>query len=275
MAALSSADISAAAIAAEKAKLADTQQRVKELSAQLARLQGELAAAQEEETNLSTRLRWRELMAAVNADDAVYSVTERVTETFASFRESLVEPEGYAQSQREELQAGEEMVPFEDTDDYADFSAVEAVVEEVLAAAKESLETHAADPAARSSKRSSPSSSFTQRAMTGRMSATGAATAAAESTEAQATHAAARRQALLQLLVLTVLMGKVEEHCSFSAIPDPSNAPSTDAEELRDGVASVWQWIFYEQPNVLTAAERQEWMDVAATFLGEAYTAAP
>jgi hypothetical protein len=268
MSALSTADISATAIAAEKERLAATQQRVRDLSERVAQLEAELAQAREEETRLSVSVRWRELMAAVNADDAVYGVTERLNDTFAAFRESLVEPEGYEQSQREELKPGEEMVPYSDTDDYADFSAVEAAVEDVLAAAKESLEAHAADPRARSSNRCSTTSSFAHRSKANRGPSS-------ESAEAQAANEAARRQALLQLLVLTVLVGKVEEHCSFKAIPDPSNAPRTDAEELRDGVASAWQWLFYEQPSVLTEAERKEWIDIATTFLGDAYVTAP
>lgn len=267
MSVLTLADISSAAIAAEREKLVAAHQRVQDLAAHVAQLQAELQQAREDEANLSTRLRWRELMADVNADDTVYSVTERLMDTFAAFRESLVEPEGYAQSEQEEVKSGEDIVPYSDTDDYADFSAVESVVEDVLEVAKEALETHSAVSLARGSGRGSLTSSYTSR---GRPSC-----ASAESPETQATNAAVRRRALLQLLVVTVLMGKVEEHCSFSAIPDPSNTPRTDAEELRDGVTSVWQWLFYEQPAVLTAAERKEWMDIASTFLGEAYTAAP
>ncbi|KPI90682.1 hypothetical protein ABL78_0118 [Leptomonas seymouri] len=267
MSALTEADITTAAIAAERETLRATRQRVKDLTAQLAQLQEELEHAREEEQNLSNSLRWRELMAAVNADDAVYNVTRRLTNTFTAFCESLMEPKGYAQSQRDGTESCDEIVPYSDTDDYADFSGVEAVVEDALAAAKESLEVHSADPFARPSNHNFSHNSFTQRSKSNRN--------VEESEEERISNAAARRQALLQLLVVTVLMGKVEEHCQFSSIPDPSNAPSTDAEELRDGVVSVWQWLFYEQLTVLTAAEREEWMDIAKTFLGEPYTAAP
>lgn len=270
MSALSLDEITRAAIAEEKEKLSATRERVKELTAQVAELQVELERAREEEERLSGSVRWRELMAAVNADDDVYGITERLTETFAAFRESLKEPENYVQSQRDDAKAEEAIVPFSDTDDYADFSAVEAAVEDVLAVAKESLQTHAADPLMRSAHRSSLTESFAQRALSTR-----AASSATESEAVRASMAVARRRALLQLLVLTVLMGKVEEHCSFDSIHDPSCAPQTDAEELRDGVSSTWQWLFYEQPALLTAEERAEWLNIATTYLGEAYTAAP
>ncbi|KPA80545.1 hypothetical protein ABB37_04752 [Leptomonas pyrrhocoris] len=267
MSVLTSVEISPASIAAEKAKLTATHQRLESLTAQLTQLQEEVKKVRDEERNLSASVRWRELMAAVNEDDAVYGITERLTDAFTAFHESLVEPEGYMQNQRDEAQSGENIVQYSDTDDYADFSGVEAVVEDVLAVAKESLETHSADPTIRSSNRSSPAGSLTHRAKSNR--------ASAESEEDFVWNAAARRQALLQLLVVSVLMGKVEQHCRFDSIRDPSDAPRTDAEELRDGVAAVWQWLFYEQPTMLTAAERKEWMDIAGTFLGEAYTATP
>lgn len=282
MASVSSSELSAEAIAAEKAKLAATRHRVKELSSQVAQLQAELDQARAEEASLASGLQWHELMAAADADASVYAVMERLTETFAAFRESLVEPENYLTSQQEEAKSDEEVVPFCDTDDYADFSAVEAAVEEVLATAKQSLETHAADPLVRPGHRSSLTESFAQRTKTvrGGYGADASAGAAgpsygSEPLEARTKAAAERRRALLQLLVLTVLIGKVDEHCSFAAIADPSSAPSTDAEELRDGVASVWQWLFYEQPTVLSREEREEWMQVATSYLGEAYTAAP
>lgn len=261
---LTAAAIAPSVIAAERARLSAATERIAGVEEKLAALQRELEEARAEQAQLRISVQWRELMAAVNADDDVYAVTERLMETFTAFRESLVEPATYKQEQEAELNTGDDIVPYSDTDDYADFSSVEATVEELLAAAKDQLECHAAAAPPRHSNRSSPSGSFNP-----------ASGASAGASPAPADGMQARRQALLQLLVITVLTGKAEEYCDFASIPDPSNAPRSEAEEVRDGVASVWQWLFFEKPWVLTAAERAEWMDIAQRFLGEGYAASP
>ncbi|CAC9509149.1 hypothetical protein conserved [Leishmania donovani] len=269
MATLTEDEIAPSAIAAERERLQEATQHVAQLERRLDALQRELEAARTQREQLLLSVQWRELMAAVNADEEVYAVAERMMDAFAAFRESLVEPENYLREQREEALNEDDIVPYSDTDDYADFSGVETVVEELLAAVKEQLESHAAAPPSsfRQSKHSSLGGSFASDEKPNHP--------AGESAEAHKVNADARRQALLKLLVITVLMGRVEQYCRFKSISDASNVPQSDAEEMRDGVASVWQWLFHEQPGVLTAEEGAEWKHIAGSFLGDSYTVAP
>ncbi|GET90456.1 hypothetical protein, conserved [Leishmania tarentolae] len=269
MATLSEDEIAPSAIAAERERLQEATQHILALEKQLDALHRELEAARTRREHLLFSVQWRELMAAVNADEDVYAVAERMMDAFAGFRESLVEPENYLQEQREEALNEEDIVPYSDTDDYADFSGVEAVAEELLATVKEQLDSHAAvpSPSLQQRNRSSLGGSF---AWSQKLSGSDGG-----STETQKVDAAARRQALLMLLVITVLMGRVEQYCGFNSISDASNVPQTDAEEIRDGVVSVWQWLFHEKPGVLTEEEGAEWKHIADTFLGDSYTMAP
>ncbi|CBZ23860.1 conserved hypothetical protein [Leishmania mexicana MHOM/GT/2001/U1103] len=269
MATLTEDEIAPSAIAAERERLQEATRHVAELEGRLDAIQRELEAARTRREKLLLSVQWRELMAAVNADEDVYAVAERMMDAFAAFRESLVEPENYLQEQRDEVLSEEDIVPYSDTDDYADFSGVETVVEELLAAIKEQLESHATAPlpSFRQSSRSALYGSCASDETSNRPDG--------ESAEAHEVNADARRQALLKLLVITVLMGRVEQYCMFKSITDTSSVPQSDAEEMRDGVASVWQWLFHEQPGVLTAEEVAEWMHIAGAFLGDSYTVAP
>ncbi|KAK7200095.1 hypothetical protein NESM_000059200 [Novymonas esmeraldas] len=264
------ADLAPSAIAAERERLRVATQRVADLERQVDVLQRELETARVACTQLRVSVQWRDLMTSVNDDEAVCAVAERLTDAFAAFRQSLVEPEGYRREQREEAVDDQHIVAYSDTDDYADFSVVEAAVEEVLAAAKDQLEAHAATPlpSSRHSRLASPCESVVLSGKPGQHT---------PSTSADVLRAAAvaRHQALLQLLVITVLVGKAEHHCQFDSIRDSSNAPQSDAEEMREGVVAVWQWLFHDQPGVLTAEEGAEWRHIVETYLGASYTAAP
>ncbi|KAG5473830.1 hypothetical protein LSCM1_04461 [Leishmania martiniquensis] len=269
MATLTEAELAPSAIAAERERLRETMQHVADLEKQLDVLQRELEAARTRREQLRLSVQWRELMAAVNADEEVYAVVERLTDAFAAFRESLVEPENYQQEQKEEGPNADDILPYSDTDDYADFSGVETAVEELLAALREQLESHAATLplSSQHSRCTSPCGSLAPLEKLNCPSG--------ESAGAPNVKAAVRRQALLKLLAITILMGRVEQHCGFKSISDPSNAPQSEAEEIRDGLASFWQWLLHEQPGVLTAAESTEWKEIASTFLGESYAMAP
>ncbi|KAG5499045.1 hypothetical protein GH5_03745 [Leishmania sp. Ghana 2012 LV757] len=269
MATFTEAELAPSAIAAERERLRETSQHVADLEKQLDALQKELEVARTRREKLRLSVQWRELMAAVNADEEVYAVVERLTGAFAAFRESLVEPENYRQEQKEEVPNVDDIVPYSDTDDYADFSGVETAVEELLAALREQLESHAATPplSSRLSKRTSSCGSLAVNEKpdcpVGKLTGTHKA------------KAVVRRKALLKLLVITVLIGRVEQYCGFKSISDAGNVPQPDAEEIRDGVASVWQWILHEQPELLTAAENVEWKEIVITFLGESYAMPP
>ncbi|KAG5490381.1 hypothetical protein JKF63_00501 [Porcisia hertigi] len=263
MSTLTVAEIAPSAVATEREKLREVTQHVQDLEIQLDALQSELKTARARRDQLRWSVQWRELMAAVNADENVYAVVERLMDAFAAFRESLVEPENYQREQRDELLQGQYIVPYSDTDDYADFSGVEAAVEELLTGVKENLEANTAvlPLSFRSSNRGSPSGSLV---FTGNpQNSTG------QSPDKE--RSAVRRQALLKLLVITVLVGQIGQHCGFESIPDPSDIPQSEAEDIRDGVASVWHWLFHEHPGVLTASESAEWKDIVSTFLGESY----
>ncbi|AIO00121.1 hypothetical protein LPMP_291730 [Leishmania panamensis] len=266
---LTEAEIAPSAIEEERKRLREATQHVTDIERQIDALHRELATARTRWEQLRLSVQWRELMAAVNADEDVYAVVERLTGAFAAFRESLVEPENYLQEQKGEVPNEEDIVPYSDTDDYADFSEVETVVEEVLATVKEQLESRTA--ASWPSSRNINCSSSCESSVSGE----DPSCPDDELVMVQKAKATARRQALLKLLVITVLMGRVEQYCGFKLISEASNVPRSDAEEMRDGVTSVWQWLFHEQPGVLTAEESAEWKDIVRAFLGDSYAAAP
>ncbi|RNF03834.1 hypothetical protein TraAM80_05529 [Trypanosoma rangeli] len=128
---LTEEDITEEAIHIEEARLRSATLTVTQLQEQLASLQAKLRLAEEECTRLANSLRWRRMMAEVEQDDELTGITAAMTTALNRFYASLHPPADYDEVKEE--------VPYVDTDDYADFSPIEALFDDCLAVVLELL----------------------------------------------------------------------------------------------------------------------------------------
>ncbi|KAG8341138.1 hypothetical protein TRVL_08033 [Trypanosoma vivax] len=227
MSILTADDITEEAILAVKKQLLAQDEKVEQLRHQLSQVQLELANAESERSRIANMLQWRSLMAEVERDDDVAGVTAAIEAAVAEFHTSLQPPEDYD----EKLEG----IPFSDTDDYADFSLIETIIDDRLEAIRRLVADNAAPPE-------------------------GGSAEAGEKDEVEARRQ--RRRALLMLVVLSVNVSNI------------TNLPTADivtqAEEMREGVASQWDSFLFGNSGLLED-EKEEWRKVVRTFLGPPY----
>ncbi|KAH9598860.1 hypothetical protein LSM04_002867 [Trypanosoma melophagium] len=251
---LTVADLTVEAIAEAEARLHQQTAAVERLRADLARLQAELDAAEAERTRLAAALRWRRLMAEVEADAAVAGITAALTAAVAEFRRSLQPPSGYDETC--------EGIPYIDTDDCGDFAPLELCVDDCLERVSQLVEKNRAEA---TSRRRRFSQSLTQSNHNQQPMEKKDDDAAGE---VSVVEAGCRRQAMLMLLVLTVNLGHLEEQLANGVLEEGEVARETD--ELKENAADMWNQLLYTDSG-LTEAEKDEWKTVVQTFLGAPY----
>ncbi|RNF11812.1 uncharacterized protein Tco025E_06572 [Trypanosoma conorhini] len=209
---LTEEDITEEAIRSEEAQLRSETLRIAQLQEQLASLQSELRRAEENRTRLANSLRWRRMMAEVEQEKELVGITAAMTAALNGFRTTLHPPADY-----DEIR---EQLPYADTDDYADFSPIEALFDDRLAAVLELL----------SEEGGSASGSRERR----------------------------HRLAMLMLLVLTVNLGRLAESVTLKELAEADVLE--EVEELRENVTSVWQYLLYSDAGLtpLEKAEWKE-----------------
>ncbi|CCW67343.1 unnamed protein product [Phytomonas sp. Hart1] len=209
------------------------------------------------------------------------------------FKSSLIQPEDYDSGSGDES-----VIPYSDTDDYADFTIVEDVIEDALGGVESLLMTNSttqsgcshtrkssfaslyaqeafADHKFSASSNSSQTCSFSYESVLGKDRMTTARKGScSDATDGGEEYRAARRRGLLLLLVLSLYVGRIEELCGFGEIPDQSDVPSADADEARDSVVAMWQSLLYES-RVLTEDERKEWISIVTRYLGSPFDTPP
>ncbi|KEG13815.1 hypothetical protein DQ04_00771130 [Trypanosoma grayi] len=233
MAGLTQADITEEAIHAEEMRLQECKARSEELQERLRCLQKEVNAANEQCVSIANALQWRRLMAEVEKVEAASSITTAMTAAAKEFRESLTPPPDYDEAH--------EGIPFMDTDDYADLSPIEGLIEDFLERISDLVRGDGDD----------------------------GSTDGDESVKAGGDASVRHRHAMLMLLVLTVNMGQLDTEL----VDVPEADVAAEMEELRESVAGMWQHLLYTDSG-FTDAEKEEWTHVLRTFVGAPYDAA-
>ena len=100
--------------------------RVEELARAVEQRRQQLAEAEAELESASASLSWRRLMKDVFSDDCAQTCLAAINRGIALFEANLLEPNGYA--------VESDGVPYRASDDYADFSCVEAAVDTATSA---------------------------------------------------------------------------------------------------------------------------------------------
>lgn len=241
----------------------DSQRQQSEAERQ--RRQQELEEAQQETAKCEAE--WSALLAELTANAAARAVQDKLLAAVKAFKAGLQVPENYE---------SEEGIAYSDTDDYADFTPVESAVEEVLDEVRPVLEYSL------NASQTVASSFESLKEMLGSTGHRPVSPPPPPSSGTSSTHRKGdseeqmkrRRCALLKLLVLSLVVGRLPELCNFASIPDSSNAPVGDAEDMKEEVASVWQAALHGR-GPLTASEKQEWCNTVTTFLGPPFDSLP
>lgn len=236
-------DLQPERIQAQRVLLAELDQKLDAVQAKKEELLREEESLSAQRAAVAMDIVWRELMFEAEGDGVVDEMERAVREACEAFKASVAEPEGYAQSAAE---GGEALVPYSETDDYADFSIVEAVVEEYVNDIKEHLTS------------SCPSSAATPRAGVSVL---------------DAQQLANRRRSLLRLLVLSVLVGRLNEMCELDQVKECKDVLA-EWDDMKEELTDVWQTVLYGASH-LPAEEAEKWKYNVTSFLGEPFDSPP
>ncbi|EPY34517.1 hypothetical protein STCU_01546 [Strigomonas culicis] len=181
------------------------------------------------------------------------------------FVKSLSAPSNY---EEEATQENGFVIPYSTTDDYADFTALEAILDDEINRLQEAFLACAVSDQA-------PSKAASEAGSRRPSVAGDAAPPSARSPRGDEDRAQRRRRLLLRLLFLTLHVGRLEALCHIDEIHEDADQVVAAAEELKEEVAQLWQWVTLEhRPYVLSAEEREEWRFILETYIGAPFCAA-
>ncbi|CAD2218551.1 hypothetical protein ADEAN_000604000 [Angomonas deanei] len=211
-------------------KLETLQKRKEEIEKEIRETEALRDAAESEE-------QWAKVSEELKAlrDTDFSSLQKSLQEAVEAFNKSLHAPPGY---DKEAVVEDGYVIPYCDTDNYADLSAFDGVVEEETSEFQEQL-----------------------------------AAVAHTIKKDEDANTKKRRNLVLRLLFLTLHIGRIETITDFDLISDEAERPFSDVNELKEEVAAQWQWLLYQDTHVLSSQEREEWRSVVTTFLGPPFDA--
>ncbi|CCW59678.1 unnamed protein product [Phytomonas sp. EM1] len=307
---LTTRDITPQAIQQQLEYLLKCEEHLTQLKEQRQALQELIEKEESHLTDIKHDVQWRQLMAEVEgirneeplcnddnegANSNIARLCIAFEDAIQKFKSSLIQPEDYGSGSGDES-----VIPYSDTDDYADFTVLEDVIEDALGEVESLLITNSAtqsrgvvsmksssvsihaqesfvDSKFSESSNDSRSYSFLHESESSKDQAAARKRDCGDSAEMEKENQqrrVERRRGLLLLLVLSLYVGRIEELCSFAEISDQSDVPSADADEARDSVVVMWQSLLNDS-KILTEDERREWANIVSTYLGSPFDTPP